>query len=93
MCSGEVLASRASSLLLALRLTSLRSFLRLPLRIYLESSREVHLIPLGQSAQRLGGDVPEGAWRCVGESLGDVPDFRLDAYPEALLYFSLNILG
>ena len=30
---------------------------------------------------------------CVGEWLGDVPDFRLDAYPEALLYFSLNILG
>lgn len=29
---------------------------------------------------------------CVGESLGDVPDFRLDAYPEALLYFSLDIL-
>lgn len=29
---------------------------------------------------------------CVGESLGDVPDFRLDAYLEALLYFSLDIL-
>lgn len=89
MCSGEVLASGVSSLLLTLRLTSLRSFLGLPNGFSLESSRNVCERPLRQPAQRIGGDVLEG---CVGESLGDVPDFRLDAYPEALLYFSLDIL-
>ena len=56
---------------------------------------------LGKSTRYLLGNQPKGSegmcqkvlGECVGESLGDVPDFRLDAYPEALLYFSLNILG
>ena len=56
---------------------------------------------LGKSTRYLLGNQSKGSegmcqkvlGECVGESLGDVPDFRLDAYPEALLYFSLNILG
>ena len=56
---------------------------------------------LGKSTRHLLGNQPKASegmcqkvlGECVGESLGDVPDFRLDAYPEALLYFSLNILG
>lgn len=56
---------------------------------------------LGKSTRYLLDNSPKGSERmcqkvlgeCVGESLGDVPDFRLDAYPEALLYFSLNILS
>ena len=42
MCSGEVLASGASSLILTLRLTSLRGFLGLPDGFSLESSKKVH---------------------------------------------------
>lgn len=56
---------------------------------------------LGKSTRGLLDDLSKGLVgmcqkvlrECVGESLGDVPDFRLDAYPEALLYFSLDILG
>ena len=56
---------------------------------------------LGESTRGLLGNRSKGSEGmcqkvlrgCVGESLGDVPDFRLDAYPEALLYFSLDILG
>lgn len=56
---------------------------------------------LGRSKRGLLDDLSKGLVGmcqkvlrgCVGESLGDVPDFRLDAYPEALLYFSLDILG
>lgn len=55
---------------------------------------------LGKSTRGLLDDLSKGSEgmcqkvlrECVGESLGDVPDFRLDAYPEALLYFSLDIL-
>lgn len=55
---------------------------------------------LGKSTRGLLDDLSKGSEGmcqkvlrgCVGESLGDVPDFRLDAYPEALLYFSLDIL-
>lgn len=55
---------------------------------------------LGKSSRDLLSYLPKGSeemcqkvlGECVGESLGGVPDFRLDAYPEALLYFSLDIL-
>ena len=55
---------------------------------------------LGTCARGLLGNQLKGSegmcqkvlGECVGERLGDVPDFRLDGYPEVLLYFSLNIL-
>lgn len=47
---------------------------------------------LGNQLKGSEGMCPKVLGECVGESLGDVPDFGLDAYPEALLYFSLDIL-
>ena len=58
------------------------------LRVLGKPSRDL----LGNQLKGSEGMCQKVLRECVGESLGDIPDFRLDAYPEALLYFSLDIL-